>query len=150
MQTPWMQSSPGCRPPGCRPPWMQTPWMQTPPLDADPPSGCRSPWSCDLWCMLGSQPSLWTEWQSGVKTLPCPKLCLRVINIISLAVYKFTKSLRPSISTDKDWLTYGPVCKVCEYWSRVIKTSWHYSGLASNLNLGAWYIYRQLKGTQLN
>ena len=30
----------GCRPPcGCRPHWRQTPW------------------SCDLWCMLGSQPS---------------------------------------------------------------------------------------------
>ena len=49
--TPWMQI-----------PRMQTLWMQTPlgcrphPLDADPPM----------------QIPLWTEWQTGVKTLPCP------------------------------------------------------------------------------
>ena len=51
-------------------PWMQTtPWKQTP-AGCRPPSGCKPPWSCDLWCMLGSQPPMWTEWQSGVKTLP--------------------------------------------------------------------------------
>ena len=54
---------------GCRSPWMQT------------PSGCRLPWPCDLWCMLGCweantpppPSSLWTEWHTGVKTLPGPK-----------------------------------------------------------------------------
>ena len=33
--------------------------MQTS-LDADPPEG-RSHWSCDMCCMLGSQPLLWTD-----------------------------------------------------------------------------------------
>ena len=48
----------GGRPPTLEadpPLWRQTPLrMQTP--------GCRPLWSCDLWCMLGSQPPLlWTE-----------------------------------------------------------------------------------------
>ena len=91
---------PGCRsPPGCRHPWMQTPWMQTPwmqtLLDADPPGcrlakcrppGCRPPWSCDLWCMLESQP-LWTEWHTSVKTLSCPKLCLRAVTTKLCHIY---------------------------------------------------------------
>ena len=48
-------------PPGCRPtlqadpPWMQTPRRQTFPL--------------------------WTEWCTGVKTLPCPKLRLRAVKM---------------------------------------------------------------------
>ena len=34
----------------------------------------------DLWCMLGSHPHpLWTEWLTGVKALPCPKLGLKVV-----------------------------------------------------------------------
>ena len=28
---------------------------------------------------LGTPPSLWTEWQTGAKILPCPKLCLQVV-----------------------------------------------------------------------
>ena len=81
MQTPWMQTSLdvdsiGCRPPrmqtpsdadprdvdplGCRPPWMQTP------LDTDPPPGCRLSW-------IQTPSPAWTEWQTLVKKLPCPK-----------------------------------------------------------------------------
>ena len=47
------------------------------PLDRDPrtknpPWTETSLWSCDLWCMLGQRPPfLWTEWHTGVKTLPC-------------------------------------------------------------------------------
>ena len=86
MQTPWCKppfipwcrppsiqtsSTPGCRPPGCRPTGCR------PHLHAHPP-----PWSCDLWCMLGSQPlHQLTEWHTGVKTLPCPKLRLRTVKI---------------------------------------------------------------------
>ena len=29
-------------------------------------------------------PLLWTEWQTGVNILPCPKLCLRAVNISKL------------------------------------------------------------------
>ena len=29
-------------------------------------------------------PPLWTEWHTGVKTLPCPKLLLRAVNICKL------------------------------------------------------------------
>ena len=66
-QTPQMQTplTPGYRP--C--PWMQTPpdadpdrWRPPPPtcrhpLDVDLLPGCRPTWSCDLWCLLESQPS---------------------------------------------------------------------------------------------
>ena len=58
-------------PPGGRPPWMQTPQRQTPwrqtPLDADLPGGRPCP--------------LWTEWDTRVKTLPCPKLRLRAVKM---------------------------------------------------------------------
>ena len=62
-------------------PWRQTPWRQTFSLKADPPGYTPSLWiqtaleadpsmqtplmqtpqSCDLWCLLGSQPPLWIE-----------------------------------------------------------------------------------------
>ena len=50
--------SPRCRPPGCRPPSR----MKTT-LDADP---------LVMWPVMhtGKPPPLWTEWQTGVKTLP--------------------------------------------------------------------------------
>ena len=59
--------------------------MQTPLLDADPPwrqtPSDVNPRSCDLWCMLGSQPPVVNRIQTGVKTLPCPRFRLRpVIN----------------------------------------------------------------------
>ena len=55
-----------------------------------PPSGhvaCDACWMlvCDLWCMLGSQrPSLPVDRQTPVKTLPCLKLRLRVLENRSL------------------------------------------------------------------
>ena len=41
-----------------QPPWMQTPVdADCPPPDADHTlPWMQTPWSCDLWCMLGSQP----------------------------------------------------------------------------------------------
>ena len=56
---------PGCRPPGHSPPalgcrLLPPLWMQT----------LSSPWSCDLLCMLGSQP-LHVNRQTPVKILPC-------------------------------------------------------------------------------
>ena len=59
-------------PPGQGPPDRHPPG-QRPPVD-------RDPLSCGLWCMLGQRPpTLWTEWHTGVKTLPCPKLRLRAV-----------------------------------------------------------------------
>ena len=62
----WDQTPPGQGTPlGTRPPWDQAPT----PRDQALPSGTRHP--------------LWTESQTPVKTLPCPKLRLRVVNIDS-------------------------------------------------------------------
>ena len=47
-------------------------------------STSAAPYIVWLSCMLGYTP-LWTEWQTGAKILPCPKLRLRaVINVMSL------------------------------------------------------------------
>ena len=88
--SPWMQTSPGCRPPLDADPWMQTRldtdppdadpphadplqdadtplWMQIPPLDADPPSD--------------ADPPLSREQTDGCKNTTFRKLCLRAVNI---------------------------------------------------------------------
>ena len=57
-----------CTPPGhACPPIMHTPQPRTPPGMHAPHHAC--PPSC----------TLWTEWQTGVKILPCPKLLLRAV-----------------------------------------------------------------------
>ena len=61
------------RPPGQRPPGQRCPPRQRPPRDP--------PWSCDLWCMLGQTSPCEQNKNIGVKTLPCPKLHLWVVNI---------------------------------------------------------------------
>ena len=73
------------QPPGCRPPRMQNPldvdppldedpiWMQIP-LDVDPPDAC---WEAN------PPPSPPSPVEMFVKTLPCPKLCLRAVITIS-------------------------------------------------------------------
>ena len=81
---------PSQRYPGQRPPWTKTPWTQTSldrdpswaetPLDRDPPEkdmGLGSQTGGDI--IQRETPSLWTEWQTPVKTLPCLKLRLRVV-----------------------------------------------------------------------
>ena len=91
-EPPGCKPTPGCRlpleadPPGCRPPWMQTPPRGRPPgadpLDADPTLDAESPWMQSplvMWPVMHAG-KLWTEWQTGVKTLPCPKLRLREVN----------------------------------------------------------------------
>ena len=62
----------GGSPPGCEPPWNQTP-------------GCSRP--LVMWpVMHAGKPTTppWTEWHTGVKTLPCPKLRLRAVIIIRI------------------------------------------------------------------
>ena len=66
------------------PAWTETPWTQTSlgrnPLDRDPPEkdiGLGSQTGGDI--IQRETPSLWTEWQTPVKTLPCLKLRLRVV-----------------------------------------------------------------------
>ena len=75
----WVQGLPPGglgRAPGGRPPWRQT------------PSGCRTPWmqTPARQTPTPCRPPLWTEWQTGVETLPCPKLRLRAV-IKKLSVY---------------------------------------------------------------
>ena len=41
-------------------------------------------------CMLGYNPPLWTEWQTGAKILPCPKLRLRVVTMDLKFSHKYT------------------------------------------------------------
>ena len=56
------------------------------PLRWRPPE-CRPLWQCDLWCILGSHPPV--NRQTGVKTLPCPKLHLRaVIKLLFVFLYE--------------------------------------------------------------
>ena len=69
-------------------PYGGSPWQRPP--DRDPPD--RDPQqrdprqrppghvTCDA-CWDRDPPPPWTESQTGVKTLPCPKLCLRAVNI---------------------------------------------------------------------
>ena len=69
--TSWMQTPLDADSPGCRPSWMQTP-------------RCRLPWRQTplvIWPVMHAvKPTLlWTEWQTGVKTLPCSKLDLRSV-----------------------------------------------------------------------
>ena len=86
----------GCIPPACwlypvvshwrgvsaQPPWRQTPQIQIQtPLNANPLGG-RPPGhvTCDV-CREATPQSPWTEWHTGLKTLPFPKLRLRAVNI---------------------------------------------------------------------
>ena len=49
--------------------------------------------SCDLQGILGYHPPLWTEWQTGIKILPCPKLRLRAVmkslGLILVSLYNY-------------------------------------------------------------
>ena len=50
-------------------------------FEADTPPRCRHPWSF-MWPVMHAgklTPPRWTEWHTGVKTLPCPKLRLRAV-----------------------------------------------------------------------
>ena len=66
----------------CMPPGHAHPIRHTHPLGMHPPDmhapspGTHTPYGAHM-------PPLWTEWQTGVKKLPCPKLRLRAVNIYS-------------------------------------------------------------------
>ena len=70
-------------PPHCtgqRPTWTETPWTETPPgqrplLDRESPLDRYHPGQGPPW----TETPLWTEWQTGVKALPCPRLRLRAV-----------------------------------------------------------------------
>ena len=102
MQTPpWMQPPPlWCRPPSpeCRPPPDVDPPDADPP-DADPPQ-CRPPpgrTSMDAEPPLEADLPLWTECHTGVKTLPCPKLRLRAVTILTRKNVKLQITLKTLI-----------------------------------------------------
>ena len=86
---------PGRRPPRPSTPQEQTPWEQIPLLQGmlgyhTPPAarhaGIPPAMHADIPPPNPTPPPpLWTEWQTGVKILPCPKLCLRVVKISSVA-----------------------------------------------------------------
>ena len=66
-ETPWTET-----------PWTDTPWAKTP-LDRDPSKRNMGPGSQTGSDIIQRPPHLWTEWQTHVKTLPCPKLRLRAV-----------------------------------------------------------------------
>ena len=80
-------------------PWMQTP-LDTDPLDAEPPGGrapqCRSLWmqtSLVMWPVMHAEKLTppptpgWTEWYTGVKTLPFLKVRLQAVINIRIWLY---------------------------------------------------------------
>ena len=93
----WKQIHPGCRRQPHTPPPPDRCWIETPPLGGRPPTllEANPPRTCDLWCMVGSQPHTQThpnrgqkewhtsvkEWHRPVKILPCPKLRLQAVKI---------------------------------------------------------------------
>ena len=66
-----------CTPPAMHtPPAMYTPCHTCPPTMHVPPTTMHAPLPRTL--------PLWTEWQTGVKILPCPKLRLQAVNITQI------------------------------------------------------------------
>ena len=113
---------PGCRCPSpmqnaspCRPPYRQTSCRQTPYLDADPPldaypPGYRPPGhvTCDA-CWEANPSPLWTEWHTGVKTLPCRRLLLwTLITKICTGHFAVNDNYRPQRSCEG--YVFTPVC----------------------------------------
>ena len=79
----WPGDPPGCGPgvpPRCGPgdPPGQTPQLPPWVWALRPPGNLQGMLGYHLQCMLGYHP-LWTEWQTGAKILPCPKLHLRAV-----------------------------------------------------------------------
>ena len=73
----WYQAG-GCM--ACMPPWpCMPPGMHTPPPPCTPPSHPTGH-ACPL---------LWTEWQTGVKILPYPKLRLLAVTIITTRLNRY-------------------------------------------------------------
>ena len=81
----------GCVPPACCPylPACTAPGggLRLGGVPTSGPGGVSAPWGTCLWSG-GVYPSrqwgrapLWTEWQTGAKILPCPKLHLRPVKI---------------------------------------------------------------------
>ena len=92
---PWMQTpSPRCKPPGCRP--------TSPPIQNPLRPQCRSPPGCRpsliMWPVMNARkptPPLSTEWQTGVKTLPCSKPSLREVKMAKIQKH-FLYTLHPA------------------------------------------------------
>ena len=93
---------PGSRRPGADPLWTRhTPWEQAHPCcktcwDRTPPC-YKACWDTTSNACWATTPPPWTEWQRGVKILPCPKLRLRavIINIdpqvVEIITYYYQK-----------------------------------------------------------
>ena len=55
---------------------------------------------------IAHPPPLWTEWQTGVKILPYPKLRLRAVNMAETALlYSYMTQAEPDITTNKGSFT---------------------------------------------
>ena len=95
-ETPPDRDSRGHTPPDRDPlPWTETPlWTDRDPLDRDPPDKDPAPDS-QTGSDIIQRPPLWTESQTGVKTLPCPKLYLRAVrrlaNLADIPMLKFLR-----------------------------------------------------------
>ena len=95
----------GCVPPACCPYLPACTmgggvWGYLPLVWRVPPSGLEQGVCIPAW--NGADPPLWTEWRTGAKILPCPKLRLREVKIIknlSLYLHKCTFTMhRPKKS----------------------------------------------------
>ena len=73
-------------PVGCIPPTVVAIWGAL--QEALPPPGTR-------------HTPLWTEWQTGVKILPCPKVRLRAVNILAMIWFLLAILQRLHIKTDQ-------------------------------------------------
>ena len=107
--------------PGAEPPKEQTPQEQTPRSRTPQETCCKacSDTTCNS-CWDSTPSPLWTEWQTGVKILPCPKLRLRAV-IIGLHLFPHFGLAHPT-PYGKFWIrhckkrTWMTVSNKSNYW----------------------------------
>ena len=78
MRFQWKCIKQECIPEGCLPPTLVAVWWVG--VGGCLP-GCLPRVSTPIACWDTHSPSIWTEWQTGVKTLPCPTLHLKAVII---------------------------------------------------------------------
>ena len=76
-------------------------------------STCTDPYIVWPGCMLGYTP-LWTEWQTGAKILPCPKIRLRVvIMVLTHPLWELACPLANPASATAAMVNFGAKNWVC-------------------------------------
>ena len=119
--------------------WTPPPWMET-------PTGCRPPhadFPLVMWPVIHAgkpTPPPPTEWQTGVKTLLCPKLCLRaVIRLVHslLTLNKYSTLLRActvALTLTECNYVYHVVFLACKSGTlrEALHNVWQYNGKKHN------------------